>query len=336
MSVRVGINGYGRIGRGCLRASFDHPEVEVVAVNSTRDPEILLHLLKYDSIYGRLNKIVELKGRSLFIEGKEIKILADREPANLDWNEVGVDVVVEATGVFNKKEAAVAHLGGSVKKVIISAPAKGVDKTIVMGVNEKSYDSANHHVVSNASCTTNCLAPVAKVILEKFGLRRGLMTTIHAYTNDQRILDQTHKDFRRARAAGMSMIPTTTGAAKAVGLVLPEVQGKLDGLAVRVPTPTVSLIDLVVELEKETSAEELNNAFKEAATNGPMLGILGVSEEPLVSIDYSGDSRSSVVDALSTMVTGGNMAKILAWYDNEWAYSVRVLDLAAYMAEQGF
>lgn len=334
MTVRLGINGYGRIGRACLRASLDHPEVEVVAINSTRDPKLLAHMLKYDSVYGRFNKDVTVKEKALVVDGKEIAILAERDPAKLKWEEAEVDMVIESTGVFRSGKEAQVHLNGTVKKVIITAPGKGMDATFVMGVNEGDYDPAKHHIVSNASCTTNCLAPVAKVLMQEFGITKGLMTTIHAYTSDQRLLDSGHKDFRRARAATLSMIPTSTGAAEAVGLVLPEMQGKLIGLAVRVPTPTVSMVDLVVELGKEATAEDLNAAFKAAAA-GPMEGILGYCEEPLVSVDFTGDPRSSIVDALSTMVTGGNMAKVLSWYDNEWGYSVRVLDLAAYMARQG-
>ncbi len=334
MTVRLGINGYGRIGRACLRASLDHPEVEVVAVNSTRDPKLLAHMLKYDSVYGIFNRDVEAADRALLVDGREVKILAERDPAKLNWDEADVDIVIESTGVFRKGEEARVHLQGSAKKVIITAPGKGMDATFVMGVNEETYDPGKHHVVSNASCTTNCLAPVAKVLMGEFGISKGLMTTIHAYTSDQRLLDAGHKDFRRARAAALSMIPTSTGAAQAVGLVLPELQGKLVGLAVRVPTPTVSMVDLVVELEKDATAGDLNAAFK-AAAGGPMKGILGYTEEPLVSVDFTGDARSSIVDGDSTMVTGGNLAKVLAWYDNEWAYSVRVLDLAAYMARQG-
>ena len=334
MTVRLGINGYGRIGRACLRASLDHPEVEVAAINSTRDPKLLAHMLKYDSVYGTFNKDVAATDKALIVDGREVKILAERDPARLNWDEAGVDIVIESTGVFRKGEEASVHLKGSAKKVIITAPGKGMDATFVMGVNEETYDPEKHHVVSNASCTTNCLAPVAKVIMEQFGISKGLMTTIHAYTSDQRLLDAGHKDFRRARAAALSMIPTSTGAAQAVGLVLPSMQGKLIGLAVRVPTPTVSMVDLVVELGREATAADLNAAFKTAA-GGSMQGILGYTEEPLVSVDFTGDSRSSIVDGDSTMVTGGNLAKVLAWYDNEWGYAVRVLDLAAYMARKG-
>ncbi|MBS4021831.1 MAG: type I glyceraldehyde-3-phosphate dehydrogenase [Dethiobacter sp.] len=334
MMVKLGVNGFGRIGRACIRAALDHPDVQVVAFNSTRDPAFLAHLLKYDSVYGHLGYDVEVRERSLIVDGKEIKILADRDPSKLNWGEHDVDIVIEATGEFSKAEEAKKHLGGSVKKVIISAPAKGEDITIVLGVNESEYDAAKHHVLSNASCTTNCLAPVCKVLEEQFDFVKGLMTTIHAYTNDQRILDLTHKDYRRARAAGLSMIPTTTGAARAVSLVLPAIRCKIDGFSVRVPTPTVSMVDLVAELGQRVTVEDVNNAFRQAAA-GPMKGILGISYEPLVSVDYKGDPRSSVVDALSTMVVGGNMVKVVAWYDNEWAYSCRVLDLAAYIAAKG-
>ncbi|HHX77700.1 MAG TPA: type I glyceraldehyde-3-phosphate dehydrogenase [Firmicutes bacterium] len=332
--VRLGINGFGRIGRGCIRAAFSHPEVEIAAINSTRPPELLGHMLKYDSLYGIFEQEVQAKEGMLVVGGKEIKILAERDPAKLNWDEAGVDIVIEATGVFRNAKDASAHIKGGVKKVIITAPGKGVDNTIVMGVNEDTYDKNNHHIISNASCTTNCLAPVAKVLLEEFGLIRGLMTTVHSYTTDQKLLDAGHKDFRRARAAGLSMVPTTTGAAQAVGLVLPALKGKLNGLAVRVPTPTVSMVDLVAELGRETTVEEINAAFETAAA-GPLKGILGITDLPLVSVDFKGDSRSSIVDASSTMVAEGNLAKVLAWYDNEWAYSVRVLDLAAYMARQG-
>lgn len=334
MKIKLGVNGFGRVGRACIRAALDHPEVEVVAFNSTRDPKFLAHLLKYDSLYGRLSFDVKVEGQSFFVDGKEIKILADRIPANLNWDEYGVDIVIEATGAFKNAAEAGQHLGGSVKKVVITAPAKGEDITVVMGVNHESYDQAKNHIISNASCTTNCLAPVCKVLDDEFGFVKGLMTTVHAYTNDQRILDLTHKDFRRARAAGLSIIPTTTGAARAVSMVLPGIKGKIDGFALRVPTPTVSLVDLVAELGREVSIDEVNDAFCRAA-EGSLQNILGVSYEPLVSVDYKGDPRSSVVDALSTMVINGNMVKVIAWYDNEWAYSCRVLDLAAYIGSRG-
>ncbi len=334
MTVKLGVNGFGRIGRGCIRAALDHPEVEVVCFNSTRDPAFLAHLLKYDSVYGHLPYDVKADGQSLFVGDREIKILSDRDPAKLNWSDYDVDIVIEATGVFNNAGKAAGHMSGKVKKVIISAPAKGEDITIVLGVNQEKYDPATHHILSNASCTTNCLAPVCKVLDDEFGFIKGLMTTIHAYTNDQRLLDMTHKDYRRARAAGVSMIPTTTGAARAVSLVLPNIRGKIDGFAVRVPTPTVSMVDLTAELGRKVTAEEINDSFRRAA-EGPMKGILGISHEPLVSVDYKGDPRSSVVDALSTMVVADNMVKVVAWYDNEWAYACRVLDLAAYIASKG-
>lgn len=309
MSIRVGINGFGRIGKGCIRAILESsPELELVAINSTRDPAMLAHLLQYDSVYRKFSMNVEYSEKSLFFDGKEIPLLADRNPENLDWSKHDVDIVLEATGSFNSKEEAEKHLGGSVKKVVITAPAKNVDNTIVMGVNEKNYDASKDHVISNASCTTNCLAPVAKVLNDKFGIEKGLMTTIHAYTNDQKVLDISHSDLRRARAAAVSMIPTTTGAAKAVSLVLPELEGKLNGFAVRIPTYTVSAVDLVTTLQKPVTKEEINQALKEAST-GELQGILGYSELPLVSIDYSGSSYSSIVDGLSTTVIGENMVK---------------------------
>ncbi len=334
MSVKVGINGFGRVAKSCLRASFSHPGVEVVAINSVRDPEILAHLLKYDSVYGTLEKEVKAEGQNLLVDGKRIAILAERDPSGLDWKEVGAEIVLEATGAFNSKEEAAAHFQGGAKKVIITAPGKGVDLTVVMGVNENDYDPTQHSVISNASCTTNCLAVVVKVLQAEFGIKRALMTTVHSYTNDQRLLDITHKDMRRARAAGVSMIPTTTGAARNVGLVLPELEGKINGAAIRIPTFAVSVVDLVAELETGASAEEVNNAFVEAS-RGHLKGFLDVSFEPLVSIDYKGNSFSGVVDALSTMIVDNRMVKVLAWYDNEWGYSLRVLDLAAYLAAQG-
>lgn len=334
MTARVGFNGFGRIGRACIRASLGHAGVEAVALNSTRDPKLLAHLLKYDSVYGPLPVEVRAEENSLFVGEKEIKILAGRDPASLDWSSHGVEIVVEATGQFDDGRQAQAHLRGTVKKVIITAPARNEDLTIVLGVNQEQYVPSRHHVISNASCTTNCLAPVCKVLEEEFGFVRGLMTTVHAYTNDQRILDLAHKDFRRARAAGLSMIPTATGAARAVSLVLPGIRGKIDGLAVRVPTPAVSMVDLVAELGREVTAEAVNAAFQRAA-EGSQAGILGISYEPLVSVDYKGDPRSSVIDALSTRVVSGSMIKVIAWYDNEWAYSCRVLDLASYIAVRG-
>ncbi len=295
---------------------------------------MLAHLLQYDSLYGRTPYDVKPLKNALLLNGREVKILADRHPANLNWGDYGVEIVIEATGSFSDALEAGKQLGGSAKKVIITAPAKGEDFTIVMGVNEDKYDPANHHVISNASCTTNCLAPVCKVLDDQFGFKKGLMTTIHAYTNDQRILDLAHSDLRRARAAALSLIPTTTGAARAVSMVMPGIRGKVDGLAIRVPTPTVSLVDLVAELDNSVTAEQVNNAFRQAAA-GRMKGILGVSDEPLVSVDYKGDPRSSVVDALSTMVVQDNLVKVIAWYDNEYAYACRVIDLALFIAKHG-
>ncbi len=334
MAVKIGINGFGRIGKCVMRAALNNPDVEVVAINDTGDIEGSALLFKHDSIHGNLSCDVTIDGDYLVVDGKRIRVFCDRDPANIDWSSEGVEIVVECTGVFRSREKAAAHLGGSVKKVIISAPGKDEDKTIVMGVNEGEYDPASHHVVSNASCTTNCLAPFAKVLHQEFGIKRGMMTTIHSYTNDQRVLDAPHKDLRRARAAAMSIIPTTTGAAKAVALVLPELKGKLNGFALRVPTPNVSVTDLVVELEKEVTKEDINAALRKAA-QGELKGILGVSDLPLVSIDFNGDSRSSIVDADLTMVMEGNMAKVVAWYDNEWGYSSRIVDLAVYMSKQG-
>ena len=320
MAVKVGINGFGRIGRNVLRAALNNSNIDVVAVNDLTDANMLAHLLKYDSVHGKLNAEVSVNGNNLVVNGKEIIVKAERNPADLAWGDLGVEVVIESTGRFTKREDAAKHLEAGAKKVVISAPANNEDITIVMGVNEDQYDPANHHVLSNASCTTNCLAPFAKVLHEKFGIKRGMMTTIHSYTNDQQILDLPHKDYRRARAAAENMIPTTTGAAKAVALVLPELKGKLNGMAVRVPTPNVSLVDLVAELDKEVTAEEVNAALK-AAAEGELKGILQYSEEPLVSKDYNGDPHSSSVDALSTMVMEGNMVKVVSWYDNEIGYS---------------
>ena len=334
MAVKVAINGFGRIGRNILRRCLEDAEIEFVAINDLTDPKTLAHLLKYDSIFGRLGCDVETTEDSIVLCDREIKILAERDPANLPWKKLGVDIVLECTGLFTAKEKAEAHIKAGAKKVIISAPAKGEDITLCMGVNHKLYDPATHHVISNASCTTNCLAPVAKVLHDNFGIVKGLMTTIHAYTNDQKILDLPHKDLRRARAAALSMIPTTTGAARAVALVLPELKGRLDGLAVRVPVPTVSLVDLVAELDKETSTEEVNAALKAAAA-GELKGILGFAEEPLVSIDFKGDCHSSIIDAGSTKVIGKNMVKVLSWYDNEWGFSCRMSDLVKHMAEKG-
>ncbi|GEC88631.1 MULTISPECIES: type I glyceraldehyde-3-phosphate dehydrogenase [Brevibacillus] len=333
--VKVGINGFGRIGRNVFRAALNNPNVEIVAVNDLTDAHTLAHLLKYDSVHGVLNVNVEASENTLIVDGKEIKVLAERDPAQLKWADYGVEIVVESTGRFTKREDAAKHLEGGAKKVIISAPATNEDITVVIGVNEDKYDPAQHTVISNASCTTNCLAPYAKVLNEKFGIVRGLMTTVHSYTNDQQILDLPHKDLRRARAAAENIIPTSTGAAKAVALVLPELKGKLNGFAMRVPTPNVSVVDLVVELKTDATVEEINNALKEAA-EGPLKGILGYSEEPLVSSDYNGNPASSTIDALSTMVLEGNMVKVVSWYDNEWGYSNRVVDLCHYVAQRGF
>ncbi len=335
MGTKVAINGFGRIGRLVYRAMFDNDALEVVAVNDLCDAAANAHLLKYDSVHGTWDKEVSVAGEdTMVVEGKEVKVFAERDPKNLPWKDLGVDIVIEASGVFRDANKAKAHIDAGAKKVIITAPGKNEDGTFVMGVNEQDYDPAKHHIISNASCTTNCLAPFAKVVDAEFGIVKGLMTTIHAFTNDQRILDQAHKDMRRARTASSSIIPTTTGAAKAVALVLPQLKGKLNGFAMRVPTPNVSVVDLTVELEKPATAEAINAAIKKAA-EGEMKGILGYSELPLVSIDYNHCSISSVVDGLSTMVIGDNMAKIVAWYDNEWGYSCRVVDLAAHVASKG-
>ncbi|WP_026672297.1 type I glyceraldehyde-3-phosphate dehydrogenase [Alkalihalobacterium bogoriense] len=334
MATKIGINGFGRIGRVVFRAALKNPNVEVVAINDLTDANMLAHLLKYDSVHGKLDAEVSVNGDSIVVNGQEINVSAERDPAKLNWADRGVEVVVESTGFFTKRADAAKHLEAGAKKVIISAPASDEDITVVMGVNEDKYDAANHHVISNASCTTNCLAPFAKVLNDQFGIRRGMMTTVHSYTNDQQILDLPHKDYRRARAAAENIIPTTTGAAKAVALVLPELKGKLNGGAMRVPTPNVSLVDLVAELDKEVTAEEINAAFK-AAAEGPLKGVLSYSEEPLVSGDYNGDPSSSTIDALSTMVMEGNMVKVISWYDNESGYSHRVVDLVEYIAKQG-
>ncbi|KEF40251.1 glyceraldehyde-3-phosphate dehydrogenase (NAD+) [Schinkia azotoformans MEV2011] len=334
MAVKVGINGFGRIGRNVLRAAINNPNVEIVAINDLTDAKMLAHLLQYDSVHGTFEKRVEVNGNNITVDGHEIIVKAERDPANLGWGDLGVEVVVESTGRFTKRVDAAKHLEAGAKKVIISAPATDEDITIVMGVNDDKYDPANHHVISNASCTTNCLAPFAKVLNDKFGVKRGMMTTVHSYTNDQQILDLPHKDYRRARAAAESIIPTTTGAAKAVALVLPELKGKLNGMAMRVPTPNVSLVDLVCELEKDTTKEEINAALQEAA-EGPLKGILYYSELPLVSRDYNGSPASSTIDALSTMVIDGNMAKVVSWYDNETGYSHRVVDLIDFIAKKG-
>ncbi|MGM0886951.1 MAG: type I glyceraldehyde-3-phosphate dehydrogenase [Bacillota bacterium] len=334
MAVKVGINGFGRIGRNVFRAALSNPGVEIVAINDLTDANMLAHLLQYDTIHGSLNEKVIVDGDYLVVDGHKVKVLAERDPAQLAWGELGVEVVVESTGRFTKRADAAKHLEAGAKKVIISAPASDEDITIVMGVNEDKYDAANHHVISNASCTTNCLAPFAKVLHEQFGIKRGMMTTVHSYTNDQQILDLPHKDYRRARAAAENIIPTTTGAAKAVALVLPELKGKLNGMAMRVPTPNVSVVDLVAELEKDTTVEEVNAAFKKAS-EGELKGILEYSELPLVSTDYNGNPSSSTIDALSTMVMEGNMVKVLSWYDNETGYSSRVVDLIDYLAKKG-
>ncbi|MFS1514880.1 type I glyceraldehyde-3-phosphate dehydrogenase [Chengkuizengella sp. SCS-71B] len=332
--VKVGINGFGRIGRNVFRAALSNPEVDIVAINDLTDVKMLAHLLKYDTTHGKLDATVEVGEASLMVNGKEIKVFAERDPGNLPWGDYGVEIVVESTGIFTEKSKAEAHLKGGAKKVIISAPAKNEDVTVVLGVNEDEYDAANHTVISNASCTTNCLAPFAKVLSDNFGIVKGMMTTVHSYTNDQNTLDLPHKDARRARAAAENIIPSTTGAAKAVSLVLPELKGKLNGMAMRVPTPNVSVTDLVVELEKNVTVEEVNNALK-TASEGPLKGILNYSEEPLVSSDYNGDPASSTIDALSTMVVGDNMVKVVSWYDNEWGYSCRVVDLCSYVASKG-
>ncbi|MEH7440737.1 type I glyceraldehyde-3-phosphate dehydrogenase [Heyndrickxia sp. MSNUG] len=334
MAVKVGINGFGRIGRVVFRAALNNPNVEVVAVNDLTDANMLAHLLKYDTVHGTLNKEITVDGDYLVVDGHKVKVLAERDPAQLGWGDLGVEVVVESTGRFTKRADAAKHLEAGAKKVIISAPASDEDITIVMGVNDDKYDAANHHVISNASCTTNCLAPFAKVLNDNFGIKRGMMTTVHSYTNDQQILDLPHKDYRRARAAAENIIPTTTGAAKAVSLVLPELKGKLNGGAMRVPTPNVSLVDLVAELEKDVTVEEINAAFKKASEN-ELKGILGYSEEPLVSSDYNGCANSSTIDALSTMVMEGSMVKVISWYDNESGYSNRVVDLVDFIAKKG-
>ncbi|WP_147804333.1 type I glyceraldehyde-3-phosphate dehydrogenase [Alkalicoccus halolimnae] len=332
--TKIGINGFGRIGRVVFRQAMANPNVEVVAVNDLTDANMLAHLLKYDTVQGELDVEVSVKGNNLVVDGKEITVQAEKDPADLKWGELGAEIVVESTGIFTKRDGAAKHLEAGAKKVIISAPAQEEDITLVMGVNEDKYDAANHHVISNASCTTNCLAPFAKVLHDKFGLKRGMMTTIHSYTNDQNILDAPHKDYRRARAGAENIIPTSTGAAKAVSLVLPELKGKLNGGAMRVPTPNVSLVDLVAELDQNVTADDVNAAFKEAA-EGDLKGILGYSEEPLVSKDYNGNVYASSIDALSTMVMEDNMVKVISWYDNETGYSAQVVRLVEYVAKQG-
>jgi glyceraldehyde 3-phosphate dehydrogenase len=337
MATRVGINGFGRIGRQAFRAIFDlyDEELEVVAVNDLTDNETLAHLLRYDSTYGEYDADIEVTDNAFIVDGVEIKALAERDPAKLPWGDLGVDIVIESTGFFTNAAKAAAHREGGAKKVIISAPATGEDITICLGVNHEQYDPALHHIISNASCTTNCLAPVAKVLHEKFGIVRGMMTTVHSYTNDQMLLDGPHKDLRRARAAAVNIVPTTTGAARAVALVIPELKGKFDGFSLRVPTPTVSIIDFVVEVERAASVEAVNGAFKEAA-EGDLELILRYTDEPLVSSDFKGDSHSAIVDGLSTMVSGDKLVKVIAWYDNEWGYSNRLADVTALIAEKGF
>jgi glyceraldehyde 3-phosphate dehydrogenase len=334
MGIKVAINGFGRIGRNVVRAGLDRPDIEFVAANDLTDTKTLAHLLKYDSTLGTLDAEVKVDGDGILVKGKRIKIFAIKDPAEIDWTSLGAEIVIESTGKFTEAKDAAKHLKGTVKKVVISAPAKNEDITIVLGVNECKYDPAKHHIISNASCTTNCLAPVVKVIHEKFGIEKGSMTTIHSYTNDQNVLDFPHKDLRRARAAALNMIPTTTGAAKAIGLVMPALKGKLDGYSMRVPTPDVSAVDLVALLSKSTTTEEVNLALKEAA-EGPLKGILAYTEDPIVSTDMLHNPNSSIVDSLMTKVLDGNLVKILAWYDNEWGYSVRVIDLCALLAEKG-
>ncbi len=336
MATRVGINGFGRIGRQSLKAMLErYPrELEVVAINDLTDTRTNAHLLKYDSTYGRFPGEVETTSDTLIVNGHSIKVLSLRDPGQIPWGDLGVEIVIESVGIFTDADKAAAHLRGGAKKVIISAPAKGEDLTIVLGVNDQMYDPAKHHIISNASCTTNCLAPTAKVLNDTFGIERGLMNTIHSYTNDQRILDQVHKDLRRARTAGANIIPTTTGAARALALVIPELKGRFDGMSLRVPTVTVSVVDFVANVRKEASKEAVNEAFKQAAA-GPLKGILDYTEEPLVSSDFRGDSHSSIVDGLLTMALGGSMVKVVAWYDNEWGYACRIADLTNFLAQKG-
>jgi glyceraldehyde 3-phosphate dehydrogenase len=334
MAIKVGINGFGRIGRNVVRAGLNNPNIEFVAANDLTDTKTLAHLLKYDSILGQLHHHVRSDEDSVYVDDKKIRIFAIKDPAQIDWSTLGVQVVVESTGRFTDAVDAKKHLSGTVKKVIISAPAKGEDITIVLGVNDKAYDPAKHNIISNASCTTNCLAPVAKVLNDVFGIEKGSMTTIHSYTNDQPSLDFPHKDLRRARAAALNMIPTSTGAAKAIGLVLPELKGKLDGYAMRVPTPNVSVVDLVAVLKKDTTTEEVNAALKEAA-EGELKGILAYTTDPVVSTDMLHNSNSSIVDSDLTKVIGGNLAKVVSWYDNEWGYSSRVVDLIDFLGKKG-
>jgi glyceraldehyde 3-phosphate dehydrogenase len=331
MGIRYAINGFGRIGRNVVRAALNHPEFELVAVNDLTDAQTLAHLLKYDSVHGKFAGSVEARESSLVINGKEVKVLAEKDPAKLPWGNLNVPYVLECTGLFTSREKAALHLSGGAKKVVISAPSPDADATLVLGVNQKSYDKSKHDVISNGSCTTNCLAPVAKVLLENFGISHGLMTTVHSYTNDQNILDLPHKDLRRARAAALSMIPTSTGAAKAMSLVIPELKGKLDGLAVRVPTPNVSLVDFVCQVERDVTVKDVNQALVQAAS-GALSGVLGISEEPLVSSDFNGSNFSSIVDIPSTMVIGNRMVKVLSWYDNEMGFSYRMTDILKLIA----
>ena len=334
MAIRVGINGFGRIGRNIMRAALGNQDIDFVAVNDITSNATLAHLLKYDSILGNLSATIEATGDGITIDGDHVKVLSERDPAALPWKALGVDIVFESTGLFTKRDDAAKHLAAGAKKVIVTAPAKGPDVSLVLGVNSEKYDPATHHIISNASCTTNCLAPVAKVLHERFGIRKGWMTTIHSYTNDQKLLDLPHKDLRRARAAALSMIPTTTGAAAAVGEVMPDLKGKLDGISIRVPTPNVSVVDLAALLDRKTSTEEVNQAFK-AAADGPLKGILEYCEAPLVSIDFRGNPHSSILDAGYTRVMDGDFVKILAWYDNEWGYSSRCVDLVTFIAAKG-
>ncbi|GAK09708.1 glyceraldehyde-3-phosphate dehydrogenase [Geomicrobium sp. JCM 19038] len=333
MKAKVAINGFGRIGRMAFRRAFFNENIEIVAVNATHPPKTLAHLLKYDSTHGTFDVAVDTTDDALIVDGKEIKLLQNRDPKQLPWAELGVDIVIEATGKFVTKEGAGKHIEAGAKKVVITAPAKEEDITIVMGVNEEEYDHDNHHVISNASCTTNCLAPVVKTLDDVFGIQSGMMTTVHAYTNDQKNIDNPHKDLRRARSCGQSIIPTTTGAARAISLVLPHLDGKLNGMALRIPTPNVSLVDLVCELQSDVTAEQVNEVFK-SAEEKEMKGILGVSDEPLVSIDFNGDDRSSIVDSMSTMVMNKRQVKVIAWYDNEWGYACRVIDLVDLIAQK--
>jgi glyceraldehyde 3-phosphate dehydrogenase len=334
MAIKVGVNGFGRIGRNVVRAALHNPNVEFVAANDLTDPRTLAHLLKYDSTLGTLKEDVRIDGNSIVVGGKHIHVFAIKDPAEIDWSSFGAQVVVESTGRFTEAKDAAKHLKGSVKKVIISAPAKGEDITIVLGVNDKAYDASKHNIISNASCTTNCLAPLVKVLHESFGIEKGSMTTIHSYTNDQNVLDFPHKDLRRARAAAINMIPTTTGAAKAIGLVMPQLKGKLDGYAMRVPTPNVSVVDLVAVLSKSTTTEEVNGALK-AAAEGPLKGILAYTSDPVVSTDMMHNPNSSIVDSALTKVLDGNLVKVVSWYDNEWGYSKRVVDLIEFLGNKG-